>query len=156
MSADDEPVEPMPAADARLLADLADALGSDAAPDWLLGAAEGLLAWHDVDRELAELLEEADELAGVRGPGVVVEELVFEVADGTSVELHVRGDRIEGTVSPPVAGLVIVEALSGTASEAAELDDVGSFEITAAAAGPIRVRVEPIDGRRLVTDWFLR
>jgi hypothetical protein len=142
--------------DRRLLSELAAALGLDPVPDRLVEICEGLVAWDDVDHELATLLDEhADEPAGVRGPGAVLaDQLSFGVSDGsTVVELRLATGRVTGQVVPAGAVEAVFERLGG-ALQRTPVDDLGRFVFDDVGSGPARVRLGG-PGRWVVTDWFV-
>ena len=142
--------------DARLIARLGEALGPDLPPPGLVARAEGLVAFAEVDRELAELLDPARaEPAGVRGPAGVDTALVFEVADGSiAVELTVERDRLRGQVLAGSPAEVVLEPLAGPA-RTCPVDALGRFAFDQPAAGPTRLRLRDGSTRPVTTDWFL-
>lgn len=149
--------EPVSDDDARLVAELGRALGPGTYPPGLVERANGLLAFADFDRELAEVLETSSgELVGTRGPAQSAA-LRFEVADGSvTVEVSLERDRIDGQVIAGAIAEVVLERLSGSA-ETATVDDLGRFVFEQPGTGPVRLRLrgarpgpEPV-----ATDWFL-
>ncbi len=154
MTSDFEP-EQLSADDARLLADLGQALGRDDPPEGLVGRAEGLVAFMDVDRELVELLDAAAaEPVGSRGLGVS-DRLAFELADGSvSLELSLDGHVLAGQILSGGVVEVTVLRLDGEVATST-VDDLGQFSLRPVPAGPVRLRLRDGSGRTLVTDWFL-
>jgi hypothetical protein len=142
--------------DARLLGELGAALGPDPSPAGLVARAEGLLAFAEVDRELAELLDaSAAEPVGVRGPGDVAGALVFEVGGGSvSVEVTVTGDRVDGQVLAGEPTEVVLERVSGPAHPC-PVDELGRFTFSGVVPGPGRLRLRGGSARPVTTDWFL-
>ncbi len=140
--------------EAPLLAELGRAVGSDPVPDGLIERAAGLVAWFDVDAEIAALLDEAAEPAGTRGGTTTA--VRFATADrSTEIELDIDGDRIVGFVLAGSARSVVAVRADGHASPAVEVDDLGRFELVAGAGGPHRLRlVDPV-GAAVMTDWFV-
>lgn len=139
--------------DRALLRDLAGALGRPDDAD-LIRRCEGLLAWVDVDAELAELLEQAPvELAGTRG-GATPEQLEFSLDDGTCViEVRVADGSVRGQILGVNPQHVVLRVVTGVTSPA-DVDAVGSFEIHDPPAGSARLELD-LDGRRIHTDWFV-
>lgn len=144
--------------DARLVAELGQALGPGAYPPGLIERADGLLAFADFDRKLAEMLETSSgELVGTRGAAAPAAAMRFEVADGSvTVEVSVVRGRIEGQVIAGTITEVVLERLSGPAGTAT-VDDLGRFGFEQEWTGPVRLRLraarpgpEPV-----ATDWFL-
>lgn len=144
--------------DARLVAELGQALGPGTYPPGLVDRANGLLAFAGFDRELAELLEASSgELVGTRGPTAAGTAIRFEVVDGSvAVEVAMVRGLIEGQVIAGTITEVVLERLSGQ-SAATTVDDLGRFVFEQPATGPVRLRLrgarpgpEPI-----ATDWFL-
>lgn len=160
MTDDARPHDPADAPDPRDRA-LLDALGRALAGDRggtddddLVGRCEGLLAWVDVDAELAALLEQAPaELAGTRGgDGAGME---FSVADGSClIEVDVDGGAVRGQVLGVTPERLMLRIVTGVL-EPAEVDALGAFEIVAPPPGSARIEVDLIDGRRIHTDWFV-
>lgn len=143
--------------DARLVAELGQALGPGTCPPGLVERAEGLLVFADFDRKLAEMLETSSgELVGTRGAAAPAA-MRFEVADGSvTVEVSVIRGRIEGQVIAGAITEVVLERLSGPAATAI-VDDLGRFGFEQEGTGPVRLRLraarpgpEPV-----ATDWFL-
>lgn len=162
MTDDARPDDPADAPDQRdqaLLAALGRALGrateGDTSDADLVGRCEGLLAWMDVDAELAELLEQAaPELAGTRGsdrgPG-----MEFSLADGSCL---IEVDVVDGAVRGQVLGVrperLVLRIVTGVL-EAADVDALGAFEIAAPPPGSARIEIDLDGGRRIHTDWFV-
>ena len=147
--------EPLSEEEARLLADLAQALGPDVPPAGLVTRAEGLVAFMDVDRELVELLDDAlAEPVGSRG-AATSHRLVFELDDGAiSLELSFDGDVPDGQVLSGSVTEVVLEGLDGRL-DSATVDMLGRFSLRSVPTGPVRLRLEDGSGRPLATDWFL-
>lgn len=143
-------------ADARLMAELGRALGPAPSDDDLIARCEGLLAWIDVEADLAELLEQSPaELAGTRGGPGEPSALEFSVADGTCiVELRVEDGSLHGQVVGPAPAAVAIRVVTGLV-EPAPVDELGMFTIDRPPSGSARVEIEFPDGRRIHTDWFV-
>jgi hypothetical protein len=141
--------------EARLLADLARALGPDVPPAGLVTRAEGLVAFMDVDRELVELLDEAAaEPVGSRGTSTSGR-LGFELGNGSiSLEVSFDGEVPEGQVLSGNVVAVSLEGLGGVLDSSA-VDALGRFSLRSVPTGPVRLRLEDGSGRPLATDWFL-
>jgi hypothetical protein len=146
--------ESLSAQEARLLAELGRALGSDPIPAGLVERAEELLALKDLDSALVELLDRsAAEPAGMRG-GTARTRLEFEVGDGSvALELVPERDRLVGQVLAGELTAVALERRTGVVATA-EVDELGRFSFDHVAAGPARLRL--VGGAAPVTtDWFL-
>jgi hypothetical protein len=152
---DDVPSDESPdERDRALLIALARALGTVDDTD-LIARSTGLLAWIDVDAELAALLERPPaELAGTRGDAAAAD-LEFTVDDGTCViEISVRDGTVRGVVLGVTPEHVAVRSVTGELHEA-EFDAVGAFTVNAAVAGSARVELDLGEERRIHTDWFV-
>lgn len=151
----DEPDDRPDARDQALLDALASALGPTDPDDDLVDRCHGLLAWLDVDAELAELLEQAPaELAGTRGGGTSAD-LEFTVDDGTCViEVKVVDGRIRGQILGAAPDQVTLRVVTGVTAPA-PVDDLGSFEIADPPPGSARIELDLGAGRRIHTDWFV-
>jgi hypothetical protein len=143
-------------ADARLLAELGRALGPAPSDDDLIARCEGLLAWIDMEAELAEMLERTPaELAGTRGDAGEPSGLEFSVTDGSCVvELRLEDGALHGQVVGPLPESVAVRVVTGLV-EPALIDELGMFTIDRPPAGSARVEIQFPDGRRIHTDWFV-
>ena len=150
--ADDE----MSSSDRILMLALADAIGGPVPPIDLVAHCEGLLAWIDVESELAELLDQpVAEAAGTRGAAASATPLEFSVMDGTCViEITPSDDVLSGQVLGGEAQAVVVRTTTG-ASQSSTVDSLGAFEISNPATGTIRLEFDFADGRRIHTDWFV-
>lgn len=152
---DDAPSDESPDAhDRALLAALARALGTVDDTD-LIARSTGLLAWIDVDAELAALLERPPaELAGTRGDAAAAD-LEFTVDDGTCViEISVAGGTVRGVVLGVAPEHVAVRSVNGDL-HGAEFDAVGAFTVIAPVSGSVRVELDLGGERRIHTDWFV-
>ncbi|MEP7115836.1 MAG: hypothetical protein ABI862_21405 [Ilumatobacteraceae bacterium] len=151
-NADDE----MPSSDRILMLALADAIGGSRPPIDLVAHCEGLLAWIDVESELAELLDQpVAEAAGTRGAATSAPSLEFSVMDGTCViEITPSADVLRGQVLGGDAELVVVRTTAG-ATKSSTVDSLGAFEISNPPAGTIRLEFDLAEGRRICTDWFV-
>lgn len=155
----------------HLMAELREVLDPDPAPAGLIERAEGLVAFMDVDRDLAALLEESSsELAGTRGGAAPGTQLTFETADGAvSVEAVITRDRVAGQLLPGQllpGQLLSGQVLSGTRSEVtlerlsgdpivASVDELGRFAFDNPPPGPARLRWPVSTTRSATSDWFL-
>ena len=144
--------------EARLLAELGQAIGSGTVPPGLIERAEALVAFAGFDSQLARLLEaESGELAGTRGAAGMADALRFQVDDGSvAVELLVARGRLAGQVVCGAVTQVVLEHVSGAAATTA-VDDLGRFAFEQPAAGPVRLRLlgVQIGQHPVATDWFL-
>jgi hypothetical protein len=135
---------------------LAEAIGGQPPPIDLAARCEGLLAWIDVDSELADLLDQpVAEAAGTRGAAQPSTALEFAVDDGSCViELTPSEDVLRGQVLGGEARVVIVRTTTAT-TLSSPVDDLGAFEITSPPSGTIRLEFELAEGRRIHTAWFV-
>jgi hypothetical protein len=151
-SADDE----MSASDRILMRALAQAIGGPPPPIDLAARCEGLLAWIDVDSELAMLLDlPVAEAAGTRGTATSPTTLEFAVGDGSCViELNPSDDVLRGQLLGGEAARAVVRTAAG-ASTSSPIDEFGAFEINDPPPGTIRLEFDLNDGRGIHTDWFV-
>lgn len=152
-NADDE----MSRSDRILMNALAEAVGGPRSPIDLAERCEGLLAWIDVESELAALLDQpVAEAAGTRGATSSAVALEFTIADGSCViELTPSEDVLSGLVLGGETRLVIVRTAAGV-SHTLPVDELGGFSLSDPPSGTIRLEFELFgDGRRIHTDWFV-
>jgi hypothetical protein len=151
-NADDE----MSASDRNLMQALAEAIGGTQPPVDLVARCEGLLAWIDVDSELAMLLDQpVAEAAGTRG-ATASATLEFVVDDGSCViELTPSENALRGQLLGGEAHQVVVRTAGG-AIHSLPVDELGNFAFDQPPSGTIRLELELIpEGRRIHTDWFV-
>jgi hypothetical protein len=149
--------EQMSPSDNALLRALADAVGGPPPPTGLVARCEGLLAWIDVDAELATLLDQpVAEVAGTRGSGSAPTTLEFAVDDRSCViELSPSAASLHGQLLGGEATSVVLRSISG-ATLSATIDELGDFEIHDPPSGTVRLEFEPLgDLRRIHTEWFV-
>ena len=152
-----KPDNEMSASDRILMQALAEAIGGTPPPVDLEARCEGLLAWIDVDSELAMLLDQPTvETAGTRGAATSTAALEFAVDDGSCViELTADDDVLHGQVLGDEAQTVVVRTATG-ATYPAPLDELGRFVLDRPPTGPLRLDVELVaESRRIHTDWFV-
>jgi len=127
-------------------------------PPGLIERARGLLAWADVDGDLAALLDDADrELVGTRG-GAAPTSLEFVTDGGVVVELAIADGADGGTLDGQVLGdevLRIVLEHATADPEELVVDDLGAFAFQSAVTGTARLRIETRDHGVIRTDWFV-
>jgi hypothetical protein len=143
--------------DQHLMQALADAIGGTPPPVDLLARCEGLLAWIDVDSELAMLLEQPiAEVAGTRGGSSSATTLEFSVDDGSCViELTPSDGHLRGQVLGAETDQVMVRSAAGV-SVSLPVDESGSFSLDDPPSGAIRLELELNSQRRRIhTDWFV-
>jgi hypothetical protein len=147
--------EEMSATDKALMKALAEAIGGLQPPIDLATRSEGLIAWLDVDAELAELLEQPmTEAAGIRGSSAATPVLEFTVADGSCVvEVSVVDDAISGQLLGGEADEVGLRTSAGAVSSA-PIDELGAFTFINPPSGAVRLEIDLRQGRRIHTDWF--
>jgi hypothetical protein len=151
-NADDE----MSASDRILMKALAEAIGGPPPPVDLVARCEGLLAWIDVDSELAMLLDQpVAEAAGTRG-ATASATLEFVVDDGSCViELTTSENALRGQLLGGEAHQIVVRAADG-AVHSLPVDELGNFALDEPPSGTFRLELELIpEGRRIHTDWFV-
>jgi hypothetical protein len=147
----------MSASDRILMQALAEAIGGTPPPVDLEARCEGLLAWIDVDSELATLLDQPTvEAAGTRGAAASTAELEFAVDDGTCViELTRHDNALHGQVLGDEASTVVVRTAAGV-TYPVPLDGSGRFVVDRPPSGPLRLDLELVaESRRIHTDWFV-
>jgi hypothetical protein len=152
-NADDE----MSPSDRILMNALAEAIGDTQPQRDLVARCEGLLAWMDVDSELAALLDQpVAEAVGTRGTAPPDAALVFVVGDGTCViELTSSGSSLRGQLLGGRADEIVARTVAD-AVHRAPIDETGIFSIENPPTGTIRLELELFsDGRRIHTDWFV-
>lgn len=151
-NADDE----MSASDRILMKALAEAIGGPPPPVDLVARCEGLLAWIDVDSELAMLLDQpVAEAAGTRG-ATLPATLEFVVDDGSCViELTPSENALRGQLLGGEAHQIVVRVADGT-THSLPVDELGNFVLDQPPSGTFRLELElNPEGRRIHTDWFV-
>ncbi len=151
------PDDEMSASDRNLMQALAEAIGGQRPPVDLAARCEGLIAWVDVDSELARLLDEsASEAAGTRGAAASAVAFEFAVEDGTFViELEPSVGALRGQLLGDVADHVIVRTATGL-THSLDVDGLGNFLLDNPPSGAIRLELElTATSRRIHTDWFV-
>jgi hypothetical protein len=128
----------------------------DPVPPDVLAAARASLAWRDPDAALAELVRDSlDRLIAVRGGTPRV--LTFLGGSVTiDVQVTARGGAVDVVceLAPVVPARVVLESPGGTHETAADAE--GRFRVEGVAAGPVRLRCEPmVEGAfvPLRTEW---
>ncbi len=162
MPGPDDPTDAVPPADLTLLAALGRALGPDELPAGLVDRAIELLAFADVDVELAALLSDATdgdlvELAGTRGGAAAPTLLTFGSDDGeVTVEVELGAGEVHGLLVGAAPATVELARADGS-SVAAPVDALGQFTFTALPPGPARLVVPGPGptGTTVVTAWFV-
>jgi hypothetical protein len=152
-NADDE----ISASDRILMKALAEAIGGPRPPVDLVARCEGLLAWIDVESELAMLLDQTvAEAAGTRGAAPSATTLEFAVDDGTCViELNPAEDMLRGQLLGGEAQQILVRTAAG-ATYSLPVDESGNFALLDPPSGTMRLELELlVDSRRIHTDWFV-
>ena len=124
-------------------------------PDDWVGAAQALFCWRTVDAELAALVEDSRELAGVRARGdhgrrrLTFEAPLFDI----ELELSERpARRLIGQLVPPQRMHMELHSMSGSVS--VQSDASGRFAFPSLAPGPFRLRCVVGDDQPAVeTTW---
>jgi hypothetical protein len=127
-------------------------------PPELLRAAAGAFAWRDIEAELAELVfdsvHDADEASLVRGSPD--RRLVSFASSGLTidVEVTIAGETrtVMGQIVPPQRGAVDIRRRQDTVT--VEADELGRFQAGPLAPGPLSLRLRPVAGSPVVTDWL--
>jgi hypothetical protein len=148
--------EEMSASDRILMKALAEAIGGTPPPVDLVARCQGLLAWIDVDSELAMLLDQpVAEAAGTRG-ATASATLEFVVDDGSCViELTPTENALRGQLLGGTAQQIVVRTAAG-ATHSLPVDELGNFALDQPPSGTIRLELElNPEGRRIHTDWFV-
>ena len=146
---------PLPDDDNQLLMELGEALRS-AGPitNDDLGRARAAYTWRTVDDELALAALVYDSSIQdrplVRGETHGGRTLIFE-GDAFSVEVDATPDALLGRVVPPGRADISLLNVDGPVSETTA-DDMGSFTLTTAPSGPVRLLCRTAT-TRLITDW---
>lgn len=130
----------------------------DPVPPELLDAAAGAFAWRDIDAELAELvfdsLLDTDEASLVRG--APERRLVSFTGGGLTIDVEVssagRERTVMGQIVPPQRGVVDIRRRQETVS--IEADELGRFRSGPLPPGPLSLRLRPVGGAPVVTDWL--
>lgn len=126
-------------------------------PPELLRGAAGAFAWRDIDAELAELVFDsaldADEATLVRGSPE--RRLVSFAGGGLTIDVEVthagRFRTVMGQIDPPQRGAVDIRRRQETVT--VEADELGRFQAGPLAPGPLSLRLRPVVGSLVVTDW---
>lgn len=123
-------------------------------PDGVVDAARAAFLSRRLDEELAELVFDSAQTAGVvRGPGETVRLLSFE-GGGVSVEVQVEQSGARVTIRGVVTGATGQAVLETSARQhSTAIDDEGWFVVPGVAAGPARIRLTATDGTAVVTPW---
>ena len=130
----------------------------DPVPPELLDAAAGAFTWRDIDAELAELvfdsLLDTDEASLVRG--APERRLVSFTGGGLTIDVEVTSvgpeRTVMGQIVPPQRGVVDIRRRQGTVS--IEADELGRFRSGPLPPGPLSLRLRPVGGAPVVTDWL--
>jgi hypothetical protein len=161
MASDDaNPADPTSTADTVLLQQLgAVARLADPVPGYVRELGRAAFDLHQLDAELAELVEDSDvALSGVRSASSDVRLLTFNAGE-LVVEAQVSGTGEAHTVLGQVLlvtspeGAIRLET-SGLARADVPLDDLGAFRFDGVASGTVRLIVELADGQTVATRWF--
>ncbi len=147
----------MSASDRILMQALAEAIGGPRPPIDLVARCEGLLAWADVDSELAMLLDQPlAEAAGTRGTTSAAPTLEFVVDDGSCViELDTSEGGLRGQILGGEVHVVVVRTASGV-THSLPVDELGNFSLDQPPSGTMRLELELFaEQRRIHTDWFV-
>lgn len=158
MSADPrDPDRPLDAEDVTVLAalrDLHDHL--DPVPDGMVERVVHAVAWHEVQAEVARIIEHGPRLVGARGDSTPDRRTM--TFSGTSVSLTVmvteqgpRRRRVDGWVTADETGALVVRLRHLGATRHAQVSDDGRFEFDDAETGPAQFVLERGDEPLLVT-----
>ncbi|MGH8923119.1 MAG: hypothetical protein ACRDWA_00510 [Acidimicrobiia bacterium] len=142
--------------DSRLLDDLAEAFAAaDPMPDHVFVAAKEAIFWRTIDAELAELVfdSSAETLSTVRGPRAA-RQVTFR-SPGIEIEIMLTADgqrRLVGQLVPPQEAEV--ELRFDHETRTASTDRLGRFFFDNLQVGQIQLRIHPVAGTLVVTDWL--
>ncbi len=128
----------------------------DPVPDSVRAAARSVFAWHDMDAQLARLID-GELLVGTRTRAQGETLLLFE-APGLTVEIRateINGARnLVGLLAPNGPDLIALETAAQNGQQlTAPVDRYGRFTLTSVPAGLIRLRCTLPDGSQVVTEW---
>ena len=140
-----------------LMAELREALAARAAvPPEFAAIARSAYAWHHIDAELAQLIYDSRDDAGLsatlRSETAVIRALTF-ASPRFSIEVEVTDDALLGQLVPPQPGTVEVQALAGEASEG-EIDEAGCFTVEPVPDGKFRLRFHTDGQPDVLTGWL--
>ncbi|MGD0701221.1 MAG: hypothetical protein ABSA02_15215 [Trebonia sp.] len=143
--------------DEQLLAELRAAVaGRAAVPAAFIAAARSAYAWHHIDAELAQLVYDSQQDAGLsaslRSEAATIRALTFASAL-FSIEVEVTDEALLGQLVPPRAGTVETQTLAGETT-GAEIDEIGCFSIEPKPDGQFRLRFRTQDQPDVLTGWL--
>ncbi|MGH3941671.1 MAG: hypothetical protein ACRDTG_24185 [Pseudonocardiaceae bacterium] len=146
----------LPNDDAQLLSELGEALRSAEITEDDLTQAMGAFTWRTIDDELAfaALVYDSSiqERELVRGESALAaRKLIFE-SETVSVEVEATPDALIGRVVPPGRADISLLTSAGAVGQTTA-DDMGSFLLSGAPSGPVRLLCRTATAR-LVTDWI--
>ncbi len=129
----------------------------DPVPHAVTAAARSAFAWHDLDAQLARLID-SEQLVGSSTRAHGEHRLLTFEAPGVTVAIEateVDGARkLIGQLVPSGAHHVSLESAAESGQELiAPVDHLGRFTLAAVPAGLIRLRCTLPDGAQVVTEW---
>ena len=137
----------------RLLDALRRALPDERPPPGFLSRAEQLLTYLDLERDLAELLEQPAEPAGMRGGGSGAARAFGTAAGSVAIDVTVARAPVAAQVLAGALVSVTLEARAGVVAVTSP-DPLGRFAFHDVAPGPARLTLR-LTTTAVVTDWFL-
>jgi hypothetical protein len=144
--------------DAKLLRRIASMFDDvDPVPDAVVDAARSAFAWHDMDSQLARLIDE-EQLVGSATRAHGEHRLLTFEAPGMTVAIEsteVGGARkLIGQLVPSGPHHVDLESAVQTGQPlTAPVDHLGRFSLSSVPAGLVRLRCTMPDGTQVVTEW---
>jgi hypothetical protein len=152
-------LNPSSGPDERLLEELREALGRDAAPpSSVVEAAKASYTWRTVDAELAELTHDSlvdQPLARTRG-APDRRALIFEARDlviEVEVSVSAQERRLLGQLVP--AQPAQIEVRQAGATRRIEADTAGRFMVSGLKARPVSLRCQLAGHHPVSTEWVL-
>jgi hypothetical protein len=143
--------------DEKLLTELREALAARAAvPSAFVAVARSAYAWHHIDAELAQLIYDSRDDAGLsaslRSETAVIRALTF-ASRRFSIEVEVTDDALLGQLIPPQPGTVELQTLAGGTADG-EIDEVGCFTVEPKPDGKFRLRFHTNGQPDVLTGWL--
>ncbi|MGH3415588.1 MAG: hypothetical protein ACRDVE_21345 [Actinocrinis sp.] len=130
----------------------------DPVPDAVQAAARSAFAWHDLDAQLASLVD-SEQLVGSSTRAHGEHRLLTFEAPGVTVAIEateVNGARkLIGQLVPSGPHHVELETAADAGRQLiAPVDHLGRFSLASVPAGLIRLRCTLPDGAQVVTEWL--
>lgn len=124
-------------------------------PPEFVEAGKRVFAWHDIDKELAQLtydsMRESDHEPATRTEVAAVRALTFSSAH-LAIELEFTADAVLGQVIPPQVTTITVQ-LGNARETGLATDEIGCFSIRPTPPGTFRLRCQTATGLDVLTAW---